>query len=71
MSLLKGWLTNKNVVICNDTLSDIHKFAVTAHSPVDVQKLAAEVVQAIPDKARFFLPVTVNYQKLNTFCRPS
>jgi hypothetical protein len=60
MRLIKGWLANKNVIICNSTLLEMHKFAVTADSPDDLKELAAEVVQAIPNKARFISPVIVD-----------
>jgi len=53
MRLIKCWLTNKNIIICNGTLSEIHKFVVTANSPENV---ATEIVQLIPDKALLNFP---------------
>jgi len=51
MRLIKAWLTNKNVIICQDTLAEMHKFALTANNPDDLRDLALEVLQSIPDKA--------------------
>jgi len=56
MRLVKSWLTNKNVIICNSTLSEIHNFALTVNSPGNVQEVATEVVQLIPDKASLNFP---------------
>lgn len=60
MRLVKSWLTNKNVIICNSTLSEIHNFALTVNSPGNVQEVATEVVQLIPDKVRCLLQVPVD-----------
>ena len=60
MCLIKCWLTNKNVIICNGTLSEIHKFAVTANGPENVKAVASEVVQLIPDKVQGLLQVVAD-----------
>ena len=57
MRLIKAWLTNKNVIICQDTLAEMHKFALTANNPDDLRDLALEVLKTIPDKVQFILQV--------------
>ena len=63
MRLIKCWLTNKNIIICNGTLSEIHKFAVTANGPENV-RVATEVMQLIPDKVRCLLQVVDEFQSI-------
>jgi hypothetical protein len=60
MHLVKSWLTNKNVIICNSTLSEINNFALTVNGPGNVQEVATEVVHLIPDKVRGLLQVPVD-----------
>lgn len=56
MRLVKSWLTNKNVIICNSTLSVINNFALTVNGFGNVQEVATEVVQLIADKASLNYP---------------
>ena len=69
MRLIKCWLTNENVIICNSTLSEIHKFAVTANRPENVTTVTTEIVQLIPDKVQSRL-LLMNLNKLNKSSRP-
>jgi hypothetical protein len=51
MRLIKEWLTNKNTSICNDTLSEMHEFAVSVIILDEVKEVATEIaVHCIPDK---------------------
>jgi hypothetical protein len=64
MRLIKCWLTNKNIIICNGTLSEIHEFAVTANSPENERVVTTEVVQLIPDKVQCLLQVVDEFQSI-------
>jgi hypothetical protein len=53
MRLIKAWLTNKNVIIRDDALFEMHKFILSACNADDLGELALDVLQIIPDKVQF------------------
>jgi hypothetical protein len=53
MRLIKAWLTNKNVIICDDALLEMHKFTLPACSTGDLGDSALDVLQNILDKVQF------------------
>ena len=52
--LIKNWLTNRNVIIADDVLSEIRTFVNAVNSSTALRELALEVLQYIPDQVRFF-----------------
>jgi hypothetical protein len=64
MHLIKMWLTNQNVIIANDVLSEMHIFADGVIGSDLLSDLALEVLECIPDKVQFLL-VIVDEAPLN------